>query len=44
MARIIVLHYGRVAEMGTHRELLEKRGVYNRLSELQYRPAASGTA
>ena len=35
--RIIVLHKGRVTEMGTHRELLAQRGVYHRLYELQYR-------
>ena len=35
--RIIVLHKGRVAEMGTHRELLAQHGVYHRLYELQYR-------
>ena len=35
--RIIVLHKGRVAEVGTHRELLSQHGVYNRLYELQYR-------
>lgn len=37
--RIIVLHKGRVAEAGTHRELLAERGVYHRLYELQYRAA-----
>jgi ATP-binding cassette subfamily B multidrug efflux pump len=35
--RIVVLHKGRVVEIGTHRELLTQRGVYHRLYELQYR-------
>ena len=35
--RIVVLHKGRVVEIGTHRELLGQHGVYHRLYELQYR-------
>ena len=34
--RIIVLHKGRIKETGTHEELLEKRGIYHRLYQLQY--------
>ncbi|MEO8910784.1 MAG: ABC transporter ATP-binding protein [Gemmatimonadaceae bacterium] len=32
---ILVLHHGEVAERGTHRELLERRGLYNTLWRLQ---------
>ena len=32
---IIVLHHGHVRERGTHRELLSKRGLYERLYRLQ---------
>ena len=42
--RIVVLHKGRVAEMGTHRDLLAQRGVYHRLYELQYRAHEQTTA
>jgi ABC-type multidrug transport system fused ATPase/permease subunit len=34
--RIIVLHHGEVREIGSHTELLEKRGIYYRLYQLQY--------
>ena len=34
--RIIVLHHGEVREMGTHAELMETRGIYHRLYQLQY--------
>jgi ABC-type multidrug transport system fused ATPase/permease subunit len=34
--RIIVLHHGEVREIGTHAELMDKRGIYHRLYQLQY--------
>jgi ATP-binding cassette subfamily B protein len=36
MDKILVLHKGRVREMGTHQELLSRRGIYYRLYQLQY--------
>jgi ATP-binding cassette, subfamily B, multidrug efflux pump len=42
--RIIVLHKGRVVEMGSHRDLLAQRGVYHRLYELQYRAHEAGAS
>ncbi len=35
--RIIVLHRGRIREMGSHQELLKLRGIYWRLYQLQYK-------
>lgn len=35
--RIIVLHKGRVREVGTHQELLAERGIYYKLYQLQYK-------
>ena len=38
--RILVIHKGHLAEEGSHRELLERNGLYRRLYELQFREAA----
>jgi ABC-type multidrug transport system fused ATPase/permease subunit len=35
--RIMVLHHGRVREMGTHQELLRLKGIYWKLYQLQYK-------
>ena len=35
--RIVVLHRGRVREVGSHEELISTRGIYHRLYELQYK-------
>jgi ABC-type multidrug transport system fused ATPase/permease subunit len=40
--RIIVLHRGRIREMGTHQELLRLRGIYWRLYQLQYKDQLVG--
>jgi ATP-binding cassette, subfamily B, multidrug efflux pump len=35
--KIIVMHKGQVREIGTHQELLAKRGIYYKLYQLQYK-------
>ncbi len=35
--RILVMHKGRVREMGTHQELLAQKGLYYKLYQLQYK-------
>ena len=37
MDKILVLHKGRLREMGTHQELLALRGIYFKLYQLQYK-------
>ncbi len=36
-SKIVVMHHGRVREIGTHRELLERGGIYHKLYQLQYK-------
>jgi ATP-binding cassette, subfamily B, multidrug efflux pump len=36
-SKIIVMHRGRVREVGTHQELLERQGLYFKLYQLQYK-------
>ena len=38
--RILVLHQGEVRELGTHDELLEKKGIYYTLHELQFQDSS----
>jgi len=42
--QIVVLHKGRVREVGTHQELLAQNGLYRKLYELQYRESVSAGA
>jgi len=36
-SKIVVMHKGRVREVGTHQELLQKQGIYFKLYQLQYK-------
>lgn len=37
MDQIVVMHHGRIHEIGDHQTLLKKRGLYYRLYQLQYK-------
>lgn len=37
--RVLVLHNGRVEELGTHQELLDRKGLYHTLHSLQFQEA-----
>lgn len=39
--RILVLKNGRVRELGTHEELLAKKGLYHTLNALQFQSSES---
>jgi ATP-binding cassette subfamily B protein len=36
-SKIVVMHKGRVREVGTHQELLHRQGIYHKLYQLQYK-------
>ncbi len=42
--RIIVLHRGRIREVGSHQELLRLRGIYWKLYQLQYKDQPNAAA
>jgi len=42
--RIVVLDRGRIAETGTHRELLERGGTYDKLYRIQFAPEPAASA
>jgi ATP-binding cassette subfamily B multidrug efflux pump len=43
MDKILVLHKGELREMGTHQELLARRGIYYKLYQLQYKDQERAT-
>ena len=41
--KIIVMHKGKVREIGSHQQLLGNRGIYWKLYQLQYKDQELGT-
>lgn len=44
MDKILVFHKGELREVGSHQELLARRGIYYRLYQLQYKDQETSTA
>jgi ATP-binding cassette subfamily B protein len=42
--RLVVLDRGRVVEIGSHWELVDRGGLYSQLYEIQFKPQLSGAA
>jgi subfamily B ATP-binding cassette protein MsbA len=42
--RIVVLEHGRIAEIGAHRELLARDGIYAKLYRIQFADQSAVTA
>jgi ATP-binding cassette subfamily B protein len=40
--QILVLHHGRLREIGRHKELLKQHGIYHRLYQIQFRKELAG--
>jgi ATP-binding cassette subfamily B protein len=43
MDKILVFHKGELREMGSHQELLARRGIYFKLYQLQYKDQETAT-
>lgn len=41
--KIVVLHHGQVREIGRHAELMQQRGIYYKLYQMQYKKQVTGS-